>query len=64
MSKPMNSFFLYCNLNRKKMQDSNPNTPNSEITSILGGQWRCMSMAQKKIYKDMAQLKKAVSYFY
>jgi len=68
MSKPMNSFFLYCKMNRDKAREANPNRPNAEISAILGEQWRNMSTAEKRKYKDLALIKKKVniivSFFY
>ena len=56
----MNSFFLYCQANRNKARDDNPNRPNSDISSILGEQWRSLSDDDKKQYKDKAQLNRNV----
>ena len=61
MSKPMNSFFLYCKLNRELVKLKYPNRPNADISSILGEQWRTMSIAEKQKYKDLALKHKKVS---
>eukprot|EP00324_Dicrateria_rotunda_P006272 CAMPEP_0206156892 /NCGR_PEP_ID=MMETSP1474-20131121/3418_1 /ASSEMBLY_ACC=CAM_ASM_001110 /TAXON_ID=97495 /ORGANISM="Imantonia sp., Strain RCC918" /LENGTH=157 /DNA_ID=CAMNT_0053556203 /DNA_START=33 /DNA_END=502 /DNA_ORIENTATION=- len=58
MSKPMNSFFLYCKMNRNKAKEAYPNRPNAEISAILGEQWRTMSVAEKRKYKELAMTKK------
>ena len=60
MSQVQNSFFLYCQANRNKVKDDNPNLPNSDISSILGEQWRSLSEDDKKPYKDRAQLNRNV----
>ena len=62
MSKPPNSFFIFCKLNRDKVRDANPNRPNADISAILGEQWRNMTQAQKQKYQELALVKKQVSY--
>ena len=60
MPKPMNSFLLYCKMNRNKVKEAHPDRPNSEISAILGEQWRTISQAEKKKYQDLASVKKQV----
>lgn len=60
MSKPMNSFFLFCDANRSKLQKAHPSKSNSDITSLLGYYWRTMSAIEKKKYKDLAHSRKKV----
>ena len=62
MPKPMNSFLLYCKINRDKVKEAYPDRPNSEISAILGEQWRNMTQAQKQKYQELALVKKQVSY--
>ena len=60
MSKPMNSFLIYCQINRNKVKKEFPNRPNSEISAILGEKWRAMTTEAKEYYKVMAKNLKTV----
>jgi len=60
MPKPLNSFFVFCKLNRDKVRVINPNRPNADISAILGEQWRTMSFEEKRKYKDIAMDAKKV----
>lgn len=57
----MNSFFLFCDANRSKVQKSNPDKSNADITSLLGHYWRTMAANEKKKYKDLASAKRKVN---
>ena len=61
MSPPLNSFLLYCKDHRDIVKEANPGKHNSEISSILGKQWRGMSLDEKKKYKDLAKFRRKVS---
>ena len=63
MPRPMNCFMLYCNANRKKTQLQYPDLSNSDISSILGAQWREMDDSQKMKFKALAEEKRKVSIF-
>merc|ERR1712100_93423 len=58
MSPPLNSFLLYCKDHRDIVKEANPGKHNSEISSILGKQWRGMSFDEKKKYKDLAKFRR------
>merc|ERR1711943_23619 len=58
MSPPLNSFLLYCKDHRDIVKEANPGKHNSEISSILGKQWRGMSLDEKKKYKDLAKFRR------
>ena len=64
MTRPVNCFILFCKANRKRTQLEYPDLSNSEISSILGAQWREMDESQKVSYKALAEEKRRVSLGY
>ena len=51
-------------MNRNKAKEAYPNRPNAEISAILGEQWRTMSVAEKRKYKELAMTKKKVGFYH
>ena len=63
-TKPMNSFFTFCQLNRKNIQEKYQQLSNSEISALLGEKWRSLPVEQKIQYKELANKQKRVSKHY
>ena len=61
MSRPANSFILYCKDNRNNLQKEHSELSNSEISSLLGKEWREMGVEQKRPYIEKANSLKKVS---
>ena len=61
MSKPANSFILFCKDNRKYLQKEHSELSNSAISSLLGKEWREMRLEQKRPYIEKANILKKVS---
>lgn len=61
MSKPTNSFLIFCKNKRKGLQSENKNLSNSEISSLLGKIWRQMSSKEKEPFIQEAKVLKDVS---
>ena len=61
LSMPLNSFFLFCKDNRKEVKKENSNLSNSEVTAILGEQWRNAGVSVKEKYQDLAKKNREVN---
>lgn len=61
MSRPANSFLVFCKEKRKSYQKENSHLSNSEISSMLGKEWREMSFDDKQPYINRATVLKKVS---
>lgn len=61
---PLNSFFLFCKDNRKEVKKENSNLSNSEVTAILGEQWRNAGVSVKEKYQDLAKKNREVNSCY
>ena len=60
-TKPLNSFFTFCQLNRKKIQEEHQQLSNSEISALLGEKWRSLPAGQKIKYRELVSQQKRVS---
>lgn len=60
MSTTGNPFFIYCSVNRKVLSENNPDKSNSEISSILGAQWRKLIQSEKLKYQELALINRKV----
>lgn len=56
--RPANAFFMFCQLERGKLKETNQEASLSELTKILGVRWNDMSKEEKQIYYDMYETDK------
>ena len=61
MTKPVNCFLLYCEDYRTLISITHPYLSNSEVTSILGKNWRNLDTKKKLEYKQRAKELELVS---
>lgn len=47
--RPANAFFMFCQLERGKLRESNQEASLSELTKILGLRWKEMSKEEKQV---------------
>jgi hypothetical protein len=55
IKRPANSFMLWAQKNRPILSAENSSLTNSEISTLLGQQWKTLSTDEKKSYKDKAE---------
>ncbi|KAJ9066269.1 hypothetical protein DSO57_1011142 [Entomophthora muscae] len=53
--KVMNPFILFRSTNCRKLKETNPSFTNSDISRVLGNQWKHMSPSQKEPYIQRAR---------
>ena len=53
--KPMNSWLIFCQDNRKEERERNPNLTATEITAILSIKWKALGKEGQKVYADKAE---------
>lgn len=56
--RPANAFFMFCQLERGKLRESHQDASLSELTKMLGLQWKDMSAEEKQVYYDMYETDK------
>ncbi|KAJ9075948.1 non-histone protein, variant 2 [Entomophthora muscae] len=56
--RPANAFFMFCQLERGKLRESNQEASLSELTKILGLRWKDMSKEEKQVYYEMYETDK------
>lgn len=57
--KPSNAYMIFCNTNRERVTEANPDAKATGIVSLLGAEWKSMSDEDKDKYKKMAEDDKA-----
>ncbi|XP_063284799.1 transcription factor SOX-30-like [Pelobates fuscus] len=55
IKRPMNAFMVWARIHRSVLAKTIPSTSNSEISVLLGAEWKKLSFEQKKPYFDEAE---------
>lgn len=50
--KPLTSFFVFLKYRRPEIKQANPNFSVTEITKLLGAEWKKMTPEMRARYKD------------
>ena len=53
--KSVNGYIVYCNENREECVRNNAGKKPTEITTILGQQWKALDKEEQKVYNDKAK---------
>eukprot|EP00123_Amoebidium_parasiticum_P011998 comp21052_c0_seq1/m.28318 comp21052_c0_seq1/g.28318 ORF comp21052_c0_seq1/g.28318 comp21052_c0_seq1/m.28318 type:complete len:106 (-) comp21052_c0_seq1:303-620(-) len=52
--RPLTAYILFCNANRNKLREQNPDMKVPEIGTKLGAMWKTLSENERKKYDAMA----------
>lgn len=55
IKRPMNAFMVWSRIRRKHISNDYPRLHNSEISKVLGNEWKLLSDSQKRPYIDEAK---------
>eukprot|EP01156_Anaeramoeba_ignava_P021805 Anaeramoba_ignava/c19779_g2_i1.p1 GENE.c19779_g2_i1~~c19779_g2_i1.p1 ORF type:complete len:162 (+),score=75.13 c19779_g2_i1:65-550(+) len=53
--KPLNAYFLFAQDCRPRIKEQNPEIKGSEITKMIGQEWKNLPQEQKDVYKNKQQ---------
>jgi hypothetical protein len=56
LGRPPNGYILYCIEKRPELRLTHPNVPNSEISRLLGANWKSLPEQYRRPYKDRARV--------
>jgi hypothetical protein len=53
--KPLSSYMIFCSEKREEAKKQNPDMKLTEISKVLGAEWKELSDKEKKVYQDKAE---------